>query len=595
MPRLRFRAPGRSLTARQLLARLLPGRRPATLGPLLRSGALHRARVQARRWEPGAAVRSESERIEPGCALWLELPSWQPPQIPRVRELHVLLPVLPWREGRVPPDQGGFCFVAEELRGRLVRLRIEREEACGRGFLDWLAGAGWPVLGDLQGGGIAVREGLCLAQSAEALRWPREAVFPADASRDPASPALRVSAASAAALRRGHPWVLEDRGTGDAGRWAPGGMVRLEDPAGRSLGLARLDPGERPVARVWSPAGGFAESLEERVGRSLRRRAALWAHAADPGGCDAFRLIHGEADGLPGLFADRLGEVLRVGALAPSSAVLLPRLVAALRRELAGSPSGPHPVVEVLCMAHAPPGTLQCVRLSPGSPPIPSELWVHEAGLRFRVDPGLGAPHRPRVATGLFLDQRENRARIRARVQPGGRYLNLFAHTGAFTLQLLAGGAGEVASVDLSGAYLAILEENLRANGLADRRHRAVRRDARRFLAQCPEGERYDGIVLDPPTAAAAGRSFWSVEQHLEELLVAALGRLVPGGWLLLCRNDRQPAGSLEPWTRRVAARHGLSLAGIEAAPPGEDFPALLHFPEGDAFRAVLVRRGEEH
>jgi 23S rRNA (cytosine1962-C5)-methyltransferase len=192
---------------------------------------------------------------------------------------------------------------------------------------------------------------------------------------------------------------------------------------------------------------------------------------------------------------------------------------------------------------------------------------------------------------GFFLDQRENRARLARRAAQGGRYLNLFAHTGGFSAALLAGGAEEVWSVDLSGPYLAQLERNLACSELPLARHRTVRREARRFLDELDPALRFDGIVLDPPTAAASGRRFWSVRRDLEPLAAAALARLAPGGFLLLTRQDRAGRAGLEQLVTRAADSVRVRLAAVEPAPPGLDFPALRGFPEAAPFEAVLATR----
>jgi 23S rRNA G2069 N7-methylase RlmK/C1962 C5-methylase RlmI len=220
-------------------------------------------------------------------------------------------------------------------------------------------------------------------------------------------------------------------------------------------------------------------------------------------------------------------------------------------------------------------------------------LLVRERGLRFEVDLGLSDPTRPSAAFGLFLDQRENRSRLAARAR-GGRWLNLFAHTGAFTASLLAAGAEEVVSVDLSAAWLRWLEETLARNGLDVARSRCVRGDSRRWLERLPAGERFDGIVLDPPTAAAAGHRFWSVRRDLEPAVEAALVRLSARGQLLVCRNDRGAGRELAALVARAATRVGVTLAQLAPAPPGEDFPSLPGFPEGDPFEGVLAERAED-
>jgi 23S rRNA (cytosine1962-C5)-methyltransferase len=327
-------------------------------------------------------------------------------------------------------------------------------------------------------------------------------------------------------------------------------------------------------------------SIEERVARALERRRALFAET------DAVRLVHGEADGLPGLAVDRLGPALRILVLGRAALPLRERVLAALRAAALPGLSADPPVVEVLHLRERPPGELTCVRLVAGdASALAAPLVVREGALRFEVELGLAEPTRPRPGVGFFLDQRENRARVARRAARGGRYLNLFAHTGGFSAALLAGGADEVWSVDLSAAYLEQLERNLGRSDLGGAKHHTVRREARRFLAELAEGERFDGIVLDPPTAAASGRRFWSVRRDLEPLAAAALRRLAPGGFLLITRQERAGRGGLEQLATRAAASAQIELAAIEPAPPGRDFPALRGFAEGLPFEAALATR----
>jgi 23S rRNA G2069 N7-methylase RlmK/C1962 C5-methylase RlmI len=97
--------------------------------------------------------------------------------------------------------------------------------------------------------------------------------------------------------------------------------------------------------------------------------------------------------------------------------------------------------------------------------------------------------------------------------------------------------------------------------------------------------------VIDPPTAAAAGRRFWSVRRDLEPLTAAALARLAPGGFLLLTRQDRAGRGRLEALLASAAASARVRLAALEPAAPGADFPALPGFPEGAPFEARIATR----
>jgi len=516
------------------------------------------------------------------------------PGLRRAQQLMAWLPALPWWAGEVPGKGGTFHFRVLEERAHASRVHFSLGGATLRDVLRWAARAGRPVLGDRRRGGILVAGGLHVAAAASSLPTPREPLYAPEVGKAVRAPALRVSRASARAVLAGHPWVLADHETGDVGRFPAGALVAAESPRGQRVGLVRVEGPGRIAARIWRPGEaqlGRGDAVEVRVAEAFARRAAFHQAAGDPAGTDAYRVVHGEADGLPGLFADRLGALLRVRLEGGACQTIWPRAVAALQRELAPW-LGPAPAtVLVVQLADPPPGRLEAVRLAPGSPAPQAPRVVREAGLRFRVEVGLAHPDRPRAGVGLFLDQRENRARLRSRVRRGGRYANLFCHTGAFSAGLLAEGAGEVWSIDLSEAYLSWLEENLKENQLLSGAHRSVRRDARRWLAEQAPARRFDGIILDPPTAAAAGREFWSVRQGLDSLVAAALQRLTPGGWLLVCRNDRRGRGRVGQGLAEIADRIGTPLASLEPAPPARDFPARPGFPEGDPFDAALATR----
>jgi 23S rRNA (cytosine1962-C5)-methyltransferase len=371
--------------------------------------------------------------------------------------------------------------------------------------------------------------------------------------------------------------------------------------SGRAPGrpLARIEGPGALAARVWAQRAARtreAPSVEARVARALERRGALLAPAAGAPQTDAFRLIHGEADGLPGLAIDRLGPLLRVLVSGRASEGFEGRVVDAVAAALTPTLGAEPPVVRVVHLRDRPPGALRAVELVRGKLPpdalaADGRVRVRERGLSFWVDPGLARPEQPSPGAGLFLDQRENRERLARLARLGGRWLNLFAHTGAFSAALLAAGAQEVWSVDLSAAWLRWLDENLASNGLDDARHRAVKGDGRRVLERLDPELRFDGIVLDPPTAAAAGRRFWSVRRDLPVLVEAALARLAPDGALLVCRNDRGSRGGLAALVETAARTGGVHLAGVEPAGPGADFPALAGFPEGAPFEGVLAHR----
>ncbi|MFP6639502.1 MAG: class I SAM-dependent methyltransferase, partial [Myxococcota bacterium] len=358
---------------------------------------------------------------------------------------------------------------------------------------------------------------------------------------------FRVSRSTARVLGNGHPWILPDAESDDPARFRPGSRVRVLGPTDRELGWARIEGPGRIAARMWARAGSSPRDdggeVWDRVQAALARREPLAARGSARNRVngriytDALRLIHGEADGLPGLTVDRLGPLLRVGVWGGACADLLGPVVNALRKQLDTPEGGIWPVVEVRSKPLAVAAGQAAV--SWREPPPPSWMREHvgdqsrvkvwERGLCFEVDPGLSAADHPRPGVGLFLDQRENRARLARRARRGGTWLNLFAHTGSFSLALLAGGAEQVRSVDLSAAYLRWLEGNLELNReelLDASRHVSIRQDGRRYLASLPRAEQFAGIVLDPPTAASAGRRFWSIRRDLEPLVGECLKRL---------------------------------------------------------------------
>lgn len=162
-------------------------------------------------------------------------------------------------------------------------------------------------------------------------------------------------------------------------------------------------------------------------------------------------------------------------------------------------------------------------------------LEVEERGLRFRVNlTGY-------LDTGLFLDHRETRQRVRERAE-GRHFLNLFAYTGSFTVYAAAGGAATTTTVDLSNTYLAWAEENLDLNGLAGANHRFVRSDTLEFLESHPPEPTYDRVVVDPPTFSNSKktRDIWDVQRDHVQLLASLRPLLRDGFEVIFSTNFRR-------------------------------------------------------
>ena len=559
------------------------------------------------------------------------LPTWGPDQHSRWSAL-VVDPA--WPGGTLPACDGdSLRFEVVARREGLARLVLDGGPCDAQAVCAALARADMPVAGDLERGGLAVAGGPRLvpgsardgtaSETADLLGWPEEPVWQVGVGRDdgwndtaepPAAragatgaltaPRLVVSHETARAIGRGHAWILPDEASDSPQRFRPGTLLRVEDRAQQLIGWARAEGDARPAARIW--AAGAIEptaipSVEARIARALARRRSLLVDV-EMGGTNAFRLIHGEADGLPGLFIDRLGPLLRVLVTGRSTEGFRDRALSALHSQLPLTPEGePWSVLELLHLRAPSEASFDRVRWLAGGPDAlaasgleidETGFRVFERGLSFAVDPGWDSPCRTRPGFGLFLDQRDNRGRLAIRATRGGRWLNLFAHTGAFSVALLAAGAEQVVSVDLSAPYLHRLQANLEANrerGVEPDRHQSIRSDGRRYLERLAGGLNFDGIVVDPPTAAAAGRRFWSLRRDLEPLLQRCIERLAPGGVLLATQNRSGPPLGLDRALARIAGRADRLVVGLQAAPAGLDHPVLPGFPEGEPFEGYLM------
>ena len=490
---------------------------------------------------------------------------------------------LRWRVARRSTDGRRAELLVRPEEGRTHQIRIQ------------LAAAGTPILGDVEHGrcvpGGAPRMALHCAQlrlegidvaCAPPERWA-ELLEPPQKPRPRAAPplatlpSLRVSSATARVLRGGHPWVLRDAQTGPTDHLAAGDLVQLVDPGGAALALAVADPSVECCARVLGR--GRTVDWGERTRSALQRRRTLLAD----GGTTALRLVHAEADGLPGLFVDQWGDVLVATLACEAARAIAPAVYEVLRTELdpAGLLEQDH--LSDLRKGGAPRDASLPSRTVFGAVPS-GRVEVLEDGRRFGVEPAAG------LTTGLYTDQRSNRRRCSERAD-GAVIANLFAHTGAFSVALAAAGAEQVFAVDLGQRYLQWAAENLARNGLDPEQHPGLAADAGEWLRR--ESVVLDGVILDPPSHArrrGRGMQDWNARRDYVSLVEAAARRMAPGGWMLCCVNSK---GLRRSWlpnkVREGVQRAGRRLANTEPAGPSADHPRLKGFPEGLAFVGLLA------
>jgi len=285
------------------------------------------------------------------------------------------------------------------------------------------------------------------------------------------------------------------------------------------------------------------------------------------GESDVYRLVNDEADGLPGVTVDRYGDF---AVLHVSSADAERRVEELAKNLLELGARGVYLKVRRRSDARRAASSFAPEEPIAGEA-APERLVVTECGMRVVVELGRGQ------STGLFVDQRENRRRVREG-SAGARVLNLFSYTSSFGVAAALGGATEVVSVDTAAPALARARENFEENALDPARHRFERADALDYLARAGRrGERFDVIVLDPPSfSSSAGGGAFTVEKSYGAAARLALSVLSPGGRLFAVTNHRKTSlGRLRKTLRQAALDAKVEIAGLR------DLPSALDCPDG--------------
>ena len=383
--------------------------------------------------------------------------------------------------------------------------------------------------------------------------------------------------AEARAIRHGFPWVyanelVTDRRT----RGLSGGSLALLEDANRTpMGVVAVNPASKIICRVLDqdPAAVIDQAwFAARIARALAHRARLYP---DP----FYRLIHAEADGLPGVIIDRFGDIAVVQPNAAWADVLITPLVAALQAVTGVTTV----VMNGTGRTRALEGLEDRMDVLAGQAPT-APVPVPMNGAIYMADIMGGQK------TGLFFDQRPNHA-FAAGLAQGARVLDVFAHVGGFGLAALAQGATSVLAVDGSAPALELAEQGATAMGVADR-FSTRKGDAFDVLpALAEEGAQFDVVICDPP-AFAPGKS--AVEAGLrayERVARLAAGLVAPDGYLGLCSCSH----AVDLTRFRNASARGIGRAGrrgqiIHTGFAGPDHPLMPHLAESGYLKAVFFR-----
>ncbi len=381
-------------------------------------------------------------------------------------------------------------------------------------------------------------------------------------------------------LRAGHPWVFR-KGLQQLPRIPPGSVVDVTE-GGKFVARGYFDPHSPIAVRVLTRDVREAIDqafLEDRVARALRLRRQL----LDLSTTDAFRWVHGEGDGLPGVVVDLYGRLAVVklysAGLTPYRAMLVSALRACLP-ELSGILGRDQPGDGETLEEDAARGGGQLLWGA-----APELVTIQEKGVRFRVDPWRGQK------TGFFLDQRENRFLVR-RLAVGARVLNCFCFSGGFSVNAALGGAAHVFSVDQDEDAIALARENFRENGLDPERHDFLAADVFRLLQSFKdEGRQFELVVLDPPAFAKTQRAVEAALDGYASLNRQALSLVAPGGLLATasCSARVSPEAFLGT-LKEAAGKAGVDLTLLEERYQPPDHPVALAFPEGRYLKFHILR-----
>lgn len=378
-----------------------------------------------------------------------------------------------------------------------------------------------------------------------------------------ALPTLNLGPKLEQALASGHPWVY--RNHLPKHNLMQGDWVRLE--AGKETAIGLYDSDGQIGVRVFS-----RDAVPERawVETRVREAIALRREVFKTQDTNAYRVIYGEGDNLPGLVVDLYERFAVLRTYAGSVERLIEDVVRTLHKELnlrgvvRRTPDGLEPL-----WGQAPP----------------PEVTVTEHGLRLIANLYEGQK------TGLFLDHRENRRTLEG-YSAGRTVLNLFSYTGAFSLYAARGGATRVTSVDIAPAATEDAKRNFSLNGFDVSAHEFITADVFELLERyAREGRTFDVVVLDPPSLARNKQSRFAAQRAYRKLNMLATRCVTPGGFLATasCTSQVSPA---EFVTLVGEAGHDAKrrLQLLHEAGHAPDHPVPATFPEGRYLKFILVR-----
>lgn len=382
-------------------------------------------------------------------------------------------------------------------------------------------------------------------------------------------------------LLRRHPWIFSGAVQGVEGDLVSGGTVDLLSSGGQFLARASYSPSSQIRARAWT----FEDESVDREFFRKRIRFAIDSRASflNTHNTDSFRLIYAESDSLPGFIVDRYKDTLVMQCLTAGSEFWKETFADLLLEETGLSTIYERSDADVRELEGLEPKT-GILRGNLSSFLFP----ITEHNLRFHIN--LQSGHK----TGSYLDQRENRLRVRE-LAKDKEVLDCFCYTGGFTVNALAGGARSVLSIDSSAEALALCQENVRLNELPAEKHTPLEGDVFQLLRKFRDENRsFDMIILDPPKFAPTAAQAERAARGYKDINLLAFKLLRPGGILVTfsCSGGID-AGLFQKIVAGAALDAGVAAQILEHLFQGADHPVSLHFPEGAYLKGLICYKSK--
>ena len=382
--------------------------------------------------------------------------------------------------------------------------------------------------------------------------------------------------ADARAMRHGFPWVYADELVTDRRTKAlqAGTIARLEDADRRPLGTVTVNPNSKIFARMLDrdPEASIDRRwIADRVARALALRERLYA-------APFYRLVHAEADGLPGVVVDRFGDTAVIQPNAAWAEIMIDDFVAALSDVAGVSTVLKNGTGRARSLEGLPEETVILSGAIDGPVPVPMN------GATYMADLVSGQK------TGLFFDQRDNHA-FAARLAKGASVLDVFSHVGGFSLAALASGAKHALAVDGSAAALELAEKGAATGGMAER-FETRKGDAFSVMeALATEGLQFDLVICDPPAFAPSKSALAAGLRAYERVARLAAPLVSPGGYLGLCSCSH----AVDLTQLRNASARGIGRGGrrsqlLHTGFAGPDHPQLPQLAESGYLKALFFR-----